>query len=79
MILGGFPLFFVAGFASMGIRNVEGWDYWAALLSRMFNFSTDAWCYSLPGSLIFLFGAGLFGYGIFTAVADGVRWAWRKQ
>jgi hypothetical protein len=79
MIIGGFPLFVVCGFASMGIHGLEGWDYWRALFERMFNFSNDAWCFSVPGSLIFLGGAGLLFYGIFAAIADGIRWAWRAK
>ena len=73
MILGGFPLFLVYGVASMVRRDLEGWDYWTTVLSRMFNLSNDAWCFSLQGSVIFLFGAGLCVYGLLSAVVSGTR------
>lgn len=79
MLLGGFPLLLFCGFASMGAHGLDGWDYWARVLPRMFNFSnSDGWA-SSSMSAIFLFGAGLFCYGIFAAIADGVRSVWRTK
>ena len=79
VILGGFPLFIVFGFASMERPGLEGWDYWAKVLSRMFNFSNDAWCFSVPGSLILLTGVGLLLYGVFAASLDSIRSLWRTK
>jgi hypothetical protein len=80
MVLGGYPLFFVYGFASLAADHpgrdnppLHGWPWWSAVLSGMFNFTTDSGWISLLSSLTFLLGFGLLGVGIVLTVTGLVR------
>src|SRR2546423_14848286 len=67
MVLGGYPLLCIFGFASMprAKPDLEGMG-WSTVLGRMFNFSTDAGWITLIGGLIFVFGLFLVVLGLIT-------------
>jgi hypothetical protein len=73
MLLGWIPLLVAFTFADMVGPDIEGWDWWATVLPRVFNFSNHDWCFSVPPALILLGGALLVLYGIFATALDAVR------
>jgi hypothetical protein len=72
VILGGWPLFFIYAFASMVSPELEGWDYWSLVLSKMFNFSDAGWV-SLLSSLVAVLGCAMFLWGLAVLLGDAVR------
>src|SRR4029077_16286313 len=72
VILGGWPLFYIYAFASMVPPNLDGWDYWSLVWSKMFNFSDAGWISMLSSKVVGL-GCGLFLWGLLVLVGDAVR------
>jgi hypothetical protein len=71
-MLGGWPLLYLYAEASMAPPDLEGWDYWSLVLSKMFNF-TDAGWISLLSSTIIGVGCMLFVWGLVALVGEAVR------
>lgn len=72
VILGSWPLLYIYAFVGGSPPEVEGWEYWSRVLSRMFNFADPGWI-ALPSSLVVLFGFALFSWGCTVLVGDAVH------